>query len=182
MYTRNKPWRRLCKMFNPFFMSSKKFNFSAILKNWEANDSVLQTYGWIPIPVILNFHNMNTSIEPVAPSTHFLCPTVAKVKTLNLIWFNNLCIILHGTAIEWWTGNKNAASSIHVWVIFLCTYDLYGPVRNVFDAGRYITWASGRGWAMEMESFLGPVKWHRAERRVPFGAQKSTANCTPYGA
>ncbi len=23
---------------------------------------------------------------------------------------------------------------------YLCTYDLYGPVRNVFDAGRYIMW------------------------------------------
>ncbi len=31
----------------------------------------------------------------------------------------------------------------------------------------------GGGWALEMESFLGPVKWHRAERRVPFGAQKT---------
>jgi hypothetical protein len=30
----------------------------------------------------------------------------------------------------------------------------------------------GGGWALEMESFLGPVKWHRADRRVPFGAQK----------
>jgi hypothetical protein len=29
------------------------------------------------------------------------------------------------------------------------------------------------GWALEMESFLGPVKWHRADRRVPFGAQKT---------
>ncbi len=28
-------------------------------------------------------------------------------------------------------------------------------------------------WALEMESFLGPVKWHRADRRVPFGAQKT---------
>ncbi len=28
---------------------------------------------------------------------------------------------------------------------YLCTYDLYSPVRNFFDAGRYITWASGRG-------------------------------------
>ncbi len=25
---------------------------------------------------------------------------------------------------------------------YLCTYDLYGPVRNVFNAGRYITWGS----------------------------------------
>ncbi len=29
----------------------------------------------------------------------------------------------------------------------------------------------GRGWALEIVTFLGPVKWHRAVRRVPFGAQ-----------
>jgi hypothetical protein len=28
---------------------------------------------------------------------------------------------------------------------YLCTYDLYGPVRNVFDAGRYFTWGIGGG-------------------------------------
>jgi hypothetical protein len=27
--------------------------------------------------------------------------------------------------------------------------------------------------ALEFKSFLGPVKWHRADRRVPFGAQKN---------
>jgi hypothetical protein len=26
----------------------------------------------------------------------------------------------------------------------------------------------GGGWALEISSFLGPVKWHRADRRVPF--------------
>ncbi len=31
----------------------------------------------------------------------------------------------------------------------------------------------GEGWALEIESFLGPVKWHRADRRVPFEAQKT---------
>jgi hypothetical protein len=31
----------------------------------------------------------------------------------------------------------------------------------------------GGGWALEIKSFLGPVKWHRADRRVPFGAQKT---------
>jgi hypothetical protein len=42
----------------------------------------------------------------------------------------------------------------------------------------FLMWADtlrgqvGGGWALEMESFLGPVKWHRADRRVPFGAQK----------
>jgi hypothetical protein len=30
----------------------------------------------------------------------------------------------------------------------------------------------GRGWALEIESFLDPVKWHQADRQVPFGAQK----------
>ncbi len=41
------------------------------------------------------------------------------------------------------------------------------------------------GWALEIESFMGPVKWHRADRRVPFGAQKtrtvqaSTGSCYP---
>jgi hypothetical protein len=28
----------------------------------------------------------------------------------------------------------------------------------------------GGGWALEFSSFLGPVKWHRADREVPFGA------------
>jgi hypothetical protein len=28
----------------------------------------------------------------------------------------------------------------------------------------------GGGWALEFPSFLGPVKWHRANRRVPFGS------------
>jgi hypothetical protein len=28
----------------------------------------------------------------------------------------------------------------------------------------------GGGWALEIRTFLGPVKWHRAVRRVPFGA------------
>jgi hypothetical protein len=31
----------------------------------------------------------------------------------------------------------------------------------------------GGGWALEFESFLGPVKWYLAERRVPFRAQKT---------
>jgi hypothetical protein len=31
----------------------------------------------------------------------------------------------------------------------------------------------GGDWALEFESFLGPVKWHRADRGVPFGAQKT---------
>jgi hypothetical protein len=31
----------------------------------------------------------------------------------------------------------------------------------------------GWTWVLEIETFLGPVKWHQAVRQVPFGAQKS---------
>jgi hypothetical protein len=31
----------------------------------------------------------------------------------------------------------------------------------------------GGGWPLEIESFFGPVKWHRADRRVLFWAKKS---------
>ncbi len=31
----------------------------------------------------------------------------------------------------------------------------------------------GGGWALEFESFFSPVKWHRFDRRLPFGAQKT---------
>jgi hypothetical protein len=52
---------------------------------------------------------------------------------------------------------------------YLCTYDLYSPVHNVLDACISITRGSGGGgWALEISSFLGPVKWYRADRRVPF--------------
>jgi hypothetical protein len=30
----------------------------------------------------------------------------------------------------------------------------------------------GNYGALEIETFLGPVKWHQAVRRVPFGAPK----------
>ncbi len=31
----------------------------------------------------------------------------------------------------------------------------------------------GGDWALEINTFLGPVKWQQAVRRVPFRAQKS---------
>ncbi len=48
---------------------------------------------------------------------------------------------------------------------YLYTYDVYGPVRNTFVA-------SGMGLGSGNRDFFGPVKWHRAYRQLPFGAQK----------
>jgi hypothetical protein len=56
---------------------------------------------------------------------------------------------------------------------YLCTYDLYVPVRNVFDAGRYITWASGRGLGPGNLKFLGP-KWHSPISLMPFHRVQKT--------
>jgi hypothetical protein len=50
-------------------------------------------------------------------------------------------------------------------------YDLHGPVRDAFDAGISITSASGRGLGLGNPDCFGPVKWDRAIRPVPFGAQ-----------
>ncbi len=55
---------------------------------------------------------------------------------------------------------------------YLCTCDLYSPVHNVLDACISIMRASGRGLGPGSREFLGPVKWHRADRRGPVGAQK----------
>jgi hypothetical protein len=66
-------------------------------------------------------------------------------------------------------------TSDHANYNYLCSYDLwYSPAHNVLDACISITRGSGRGggWALEFESFLGSVKWHRAVRRVPFGPKK----------
>jgi hypothetical protein len=38
----------------------------------------------------------------------------------------------------------------------------------------------GGGWALELPSFLGPVKWERANMRVPFGAQKNRSPVFKY--
>jgi hypothetical protein len=68
-----------------------------------------------------------------------------------------------------------------VFISYLWTYDLYGPVYNAFDAGKSITRASG---ALEIETFSGPgnrdffgprkSRFFRAllNSIEPFGAQK----------
>ncbi len=45
-------------------------------------------------------------------------------------------------------------------------------MHNVLERAYPVRGQVGGGWALDIESFLGPVKWHRADRRVSFGAQK----------
>ncbi len=47
------------------------------------------------------------------------------------------------------------------------------PYVMLFDGGKSITRASGKGLGPGNQDFLGPVKRHQAIRRVLFGARKS---------
>jgi hypothetical protein len=48
---------------------------------------------------------------------------------------------------------------------YLCTYDLYCAVHVLFlMRADPLQGQVGGVWALEFESFLGPVKWHRAKR------------------
>ncbi len=49
----------------------------------------------------------------------------------------------------------------------LCTYDIYGPVRNVFDACRSITRASGRRLGPGNRDFLDPEMATREAKPPP---------------
>jgi hypothetical protein len=52
---------------------------------------------------------------------------------------------------------------------------IYAPM--IYTAPCIMFWMLANGsWALGIESFLGPVKCHRADRRVPFGAQKLEMN------
>ncbi len=60
-----------------------------------------------------------------------------------------------------------------------CLLDIYAPMIYTAYCVMFLMRADllrgqvGVGWALEIKAFLGPVKWHRADRRVPFGAQKT---------
>jgi hypothetical protein len=75
--------------------------------------------------------------------------------------------------------NRKLKLSIESWIgahFFPCFDSLanYVPIIYAAPCVMFLMRADplrgqvGGGWAMEIESFLGPVKWHRADRRLPF--------------
>jgi hypothetical protein len=55
---------------------------------------------------------------------------------------------------------------------YLWTCDLYGLVRNVYDACRSITRARGKGFGPWKSRLFWTLKWQRA-KRVPFRPKKA---------
>ncbi len=77
-----------------------------------------------------------------------------RYGTVNLIICGSECAFL--------PYNSYLCSMIYTapcTMFWMRAYPLLGQVRG--------------GWALDIESFLGPLKWHRADRQVPFGAQKT---------
>ncbi len=54
-------------------------------------------------------------------------------------------------------------------------------MHNVLDAciTAYPSGGQVGGGALEIQSFFGPVKWHRADRPMPFRAHLGTSLCLP---
>ncbi len=66
----------------------------------------------------------------------------------------------------------NADTSKKERLLILLT--IYGPMDvMLLMRANSLRRQVGGGWALEIETFLGPVKWQRAVRRVPFWAPKS---------
>jgi hypothetical protein len=67
----------------------------------------------------------------------------------------------------------------------LCTFDFTIYASMIYTAPCIMFWMRvyplrgevGGGWALEFPSFLGLVKWERADRLVPFGAHRLYKGC-----
>jgi hypothetical protein len=70
--------------------------------------------------------------------------------------------------------DKRARTKGHI-IAFYVPVIYTAPCVMLLIRSASITWASGRGLCPGNRDFLGPVKWHRADKREPFGAQKSRA-------
>jgi hypothetical protein len=95
-------------------------------------------------------------------------PITLERKQNILIW--SKIIFIASRSFPFWPKSSGTKQSNFN---YLCTYDLYSPVRNVFDAGRYLRGEVVGGLALEISSFVGPCEMARADRRVLFGAQLS---------
>ncbi len=71
------------------------------------------------------------------------------------------CLLWHKVLFRW---ELNAAGENS----YLCKYDSYSPMHNVFDACISITWARGRGWALKWQSPIGSMPFHRAQKTLDF--------------
>ena len=88
-------------------------------------------------------------------------------QTFNLRYY----VRIVWNCIMWSTVQCTMISKLVITIYAPVIYT--GPCIMFWRRGYTLRGEVGGGWALEFLSFLGPVKWHRADRRVPFGAQKT---------
>ncbi len=94
-------------------------------------------------------------------------------RCILFVLFNDFCKIVDTRSLS---EDDASCSTTEQYVYnYLCTNDLYAPCLMFLMRADTLFRQVGGGWALEIESFLGPVNWHRADpdRRVPFGGQKT---------
>jgi hypothetical protein len=103
----------------------------------------------------------------------------------TLLSFTSWCAGRSFAYNGWVSGNNLAGTNRGFYILsaqtFFVIITIYAPMN--YTAPCIMFWMRanplqgevGGGWALEFLSFLGPVKWHQANRLVPFGAQKTRA-------
>ena len=117
------------------------------LYKWKLGTSLLFEFSPIPvrflkvIPVIENIRtHSSTSLSEPPPFFGDFCAACNRINKAQI--HNKLYFVSFADHI--------------IWNNYLCTYKFYGPVHYVFHAGKFIT--RGVGWALELETSVGPLK------------------------
>ncbi len=96
----------------------------------------------------------------------------AQLSLFFYYWIKGICVTkfrknLMQLVNSWEISNSNALSTVSIITIYAPM--IYTALCVMFWMRAYpLLGQVGGGWALEFKSFLGPVKWHRANRRVPF--------------
>jgi hypothetical protein len=95
----------------------------------------------------------------------------AKMRLMNILMEHVFTVCVQATLLPE-TPTENGLLAIYAPKIYT------GPCIMFWIRAYPLRGEVGGGWALKIESFLGPVKWHRANRRVPFGAQGTRCHFT----
>ncbi len=139
-----------------YLVRYRKLDFGLCNNLWAADDQV-SMWAWL-----------KTSIFPTRPIDPVKWVPVLYIEYQSycaVVWFGATRPVPHKRVLasyvhtesrkteggsmhrKWGGGGPKSYDSTETLVLYindLCTYNLYGPVRNVFVADRSIIWASGR--------------------------------------
>jgi len=131
-------------------------------------NSVLFPKAFLPIVLVRKTKTTNCSYSKSRTKCYVHTRHIVFYILPYLIWHIKLCYEFHNNnGVLYILLHKHCSTDICT--SYLWTYDLYGPVCNVFDLGHYL--GHWKGWAMKVSTFLGPNSSYFA--RAVSGPKKS---------